>query len=152
MNDVVVSDRRDHNTFWPVISYVKQQPFLIHDSILKNIVLDETNYNEKRLAEVIEISGLKSIPGGISKTVAENGKDLSGGQRQRIAIARALYKNADLFILDEPFNELDELSETRLLQHFKDLSRKGKMVILITHNKNSLAFCDRIISLNYAKA
>ena len=78
----------------------------------------------------------------------ENGKNISGGQQQRIAIARALYKNADLVLLDEPFNELDEESEISLLEHFQDLAQKGKLIILITHNKKSLSYCNKIISLD----
>jgi len=152
VNDMITGNSMQLRNYWPNISYVKQQTFLIHDSIEKNIILDETNYNERKLSDAIKISGLASIPGGIKKILAENGKDISGGQRQRIAIARAIYKNSDLFILDEPFNELDEVSEKQLLQYFKDLSRQGKMVILITHDKNSISYCDRIISLNHAKA
>ena len=84
--------------------------------------------------------------------IMESGKNISGGQRQRIAIARALYKPADLIILDEPFNELDEASERRLLCHFRYLTQNGKMVILITHNKQSLAYCNKIISLDERQA
>jgi ABC-type bacteriocin/lantibiotic exporter with double-glycine peptidase domain len=131
---------------------VKQQSFLIHDTILRKIVLDETTPNETRLHAAIETAGLTqlvdSFPEKLEKVIAENGKNISGGQRQRIAIARALYKETDLIILDEPFNELDEASENRLLQHFKQLTQTGKMVILITHNKSSLSFCNKIVSLD----
>jgi ABC-type bacteriocin/lantibiotic exporter with double-glycine peptidase domain len=65
-------------------------------------------------------------------------------------IARALYKKADVFILDEPFSELDEASEERLLGYFRQLTAAGKIVILITHNKKSLSYCDRVISLGEA--
>ena len=82
--------------------------------------------------------------------IMENGKNISGGQQQRIAIARALYKNADLILLDEPFNELDEESETMLLDHFHQLAQQGKLVILITHNKQSLIRCNKILSLDDA--
>ncbi len=134
------------------IAYVKQQPFLIHDNIINNITLGETNYDAEKINEIIEVCGLdelinKSLS-DLKKIITENGKNISGGQRQRIAIARALYKNADLIILDEPFNELDEVSEISLLQHFKKLSASGKMIILVTHNKQSLNFCNKIISLN----
>jgi ABC-type transport system involved in cytochrome bd biosynthesis fused ATPase/permease subunit len=78
----------------------------------------------------------------------ESGKDLSGGQRQRIAVARAMYKNADLVILDEPFNELDEKSEHCLLNIFQKLAQAGKLIILITHDKKSLSFCNKILSLD----
>ena len=85
---------------------------------------------------------------GLKKVVSENGKNISGGQRQRIAIARALYKDADLIILDEPFNELDEASSILLLHYFKAMAEEGKMIILITHEQKSLSSCNKIISLN----
>ena len=87
-------------------------------------------------------------PDGINKEITENGKNISGGQQQRIAIARALYKDAELVLLDEPFNELDERSAESLAQYFKQLSANGKIVIMITHDSKSLSYCNKIISLD----
>lgn len=140
---------REH---WSTISYVKQQNFLIYDTLVKNIILSNEPYDEKRLNEVIRITGLEELinndTNGINKMIVENGKNISGGQRQRIAIARALYKNSDLYLLDEPFNELDESSIECFLQHFRSLSEAGKVVILITHDTKSLGFCNKIFSLD----
>lgn len=137
---------------WHHIAYVKQQPFLLHDTILRNIVLDEKVYDEQKLQRVIKAAGLQELigrdPQGLHKVIAENGRNISGGQRQRIALARALYKEADLIILDEPFNELDEMAENAFLRHFKALTEKGKMVVLITHNEKSLCYCNKKISLD----
>jgi len=142
----------DLQRYWPAISYVKQQAFLLHDTILQNISLNEKDVDGHKLKEVIKIAGLveliDSLPGGIDAPIMESGKNISGGQRQRIALARALYKDADLIILDEPFNELDEKSEHCLLDHFKHLAEAGKLVILITHDKHSLSFCNKILSLD----
>ena len=133
------------------VAYVKQQPFLIHDSIVKNILLDEDTVDKNKLNDVLNATGLneliKNFPEGINKIITENGKNISGGQRQRIVIARALYKDADVILLDEPFNELDRLAEQKMLEYFKSLSQKGKIILLITHNKESLAHCNKIISL-----
>lgn len=138
--------------FWKNISYVKQQPLLIYDSILKNITLNESIFDFQKLEEVLRVTGLKEIvsnfPEGYNKIITENGKNLSGGQRQRIALARALYKDADIIILDEPFSELDRCSEDCLLKYFSELTKQGKIIILITHNKESLLFCNKIISLD----
>ena len=85
---------------------------------------------------------------GIQKIIYENGKDISGGQQQRIGIARAIYKNADLILLDEPFSELDETSEYRLLEYFRELAETGKIIIMISHNSRALDYCHKIISLD----
>lgn len=142
----------DIHTYWKNISYVQQQPFLINDTVLHNITLQESNYDTDRLNEVIRLTGLQQLTGstveGLDKAITEEGKNISGGQRQRIALARALYKNADLIILDEPFNELDMESENCILNHLKELALSGKIIILITHDKQSLSFCNQIVSLD----
>ncbi|MEP6950887.1 MAG: ABC transporter ATP-binding protein [Ginsengibacter sp.] len=140
--------------YWGNISYVKQQQLMIYDSIINNITLADNFYDTKRLENAINVAGLRELidkyPERINKIITEDGKNISGGQRQRIAIARALYKNAGLIILDEPFNELDRNSENLFLQHFTKLSEDGTMILLITHNKESLSFCNKIISLDEA--
>ena len=151
VNDVLVSPS-ELKKYWPGISYMRQQSFLIHDSILRNITLQENNHDEDKLKRVLEISGLNdlidSTPEGFNKMIAENGKNISGGQQQRINIARALYKDAELILLDEPFNELDEVSALSLVKYFNQLSSLGKMVIMITHDSNNLSYCNKIISLD----
>jgi ABC-type bacteriocin/lantibiotic exporter with double-glycine peptidase domain len=151
VNDVLVSPP-ELRKYWSGISYIRQQSFLIHDSILRNITLQENTYDEEKLKQVLEISGLyeliNSTPEGLNKMISENGKNISGGQQQRINIARALYKDAELLLLDEPFNELDEESAVKLVQHFKEMAKAGKMIILITHDTKSLIFCNKILSLD----
>lgn len=138
--------------YWRNTSYVKQQPFLVHDTILKNITMSDNGYNEAQLKNAIATAGLDALlhklPKGLGTIITENGKNISGGQRQRIALARALYKDADLLLLDEPFNELDEGSEHTLLQLLQRLANQGKLILLITHNRKSLSFCHKIISLD----
>ncbi len=151
INDIPAG-KEDIQGYWPFIAYVKQQSFFIHDTILRNITMEEDNYHQQHLQFALNASGISRIidasEEGLNKMVTENGKNISGGQRQRIAIARALYKDADLIILDEPFSELDDESESALLQCFKQLAETGKMIILITHNKKSLFFCNKTISLD----
>jgi len=138
--------------YWSRIAYVKQQSFLIHDSILHNITLNGQAHDEERLKKAVDGAGLASLieafPEKLDTVIMENGRNISGGQRQRVVLARALYKEADLIILDEPFNELDEESESALLRHFVQLAQSGKMIILITHNRKSLSFCNKTISLH----
>lgn len=151
MNDRI-ADPSLRRKYWNRIAYVKQQPFVLHDTILVNITLGENGYDEARLQKAIALSGLdevlKHMPGGVHARITEQGRNISGGQRQRIALARAFYKDADLILLDEPFSELDEASEEMLLQRFAALAREGKMVMMITHNKQSLSYCSATLSLD----
>jgi ABC-type bacteriocin/lantibiotic exporter with double-glycine peptidase domain len=154
-NEKIV-DATTQRTYWSRIAYVKQEAFMLHDSIAKNITLLENNYDPVLLDAAITNSRLtefiNSMPEGIDKIIMEHGKNISGGQRQRIAIARALYKNADVVILDEPFNELDETTELAMMHYFKQFAASGKIVILITHNSGNLHFCNNVISLDDQKA
>jgi len=140
----------DRQTYRTKISYVKQQPFFIHDSILKNITLADDQYDRQKLEEVIAFCGidrlLEKYPEGLEKVIKENGKNISGGQRQRIMLARALYHDFDLLILDEPFGEMDDDSEGVILSNLQSLAQSGKMILFITHNKGSLSFCNKIFS------
>ena len=91
----------------------------------------------------------KNIDWG-NEEVGERGVRLSGGQRQRIGIARALYRNSKLIILDEPTNALDAETENLLMNSITNL--KGDItVIMISHNNSSLSFFDKVIDLNNFK-
>ncbi len=146
------ADNSMRQTYWDRISYVKQQPFFIHDSILKNITLSDGQYDRNKLDEVLSFCGigkaLDKYPEGIEKIIKENGKNISGGQRQRIMLARALYHDFDLLILDEPFGEMDDCSEKIILSKLQELAEQGKMILFITHNKASLSYCNKIFSLD----
>jgi ABC-type multidrug transport system fused ATPase/permease subunit len=151
LNDKITTGS-DRQRYWNRISYVKQQPFFIHDSIIKNITLDDEKYHESKLNEVIAFCGIDKLadkyPEGYETIIKENGKNISGGQRQRIMLARALYHDFDLLILDEPFGEMDDQSECCILKQLQLLAQRGKMILFITHNKNSLSFCNKILSLD----
>ena len=75
------------------------------------------------------------------------GKNLSGGQRQRIAIARALYRDSKILILDEPFSALDHDAEKYLMETIDKL-KIGRIVIIITHNKDLIKKFDKILKIN----
>jgi len=138
------------------VSYVKQQSFIINDTVLENITLTDGYYDAEKIDEVLAFCGLENLidqyPDGINEFIKENGKNISGGQRQRLMLARALYHDFDLLILDEAFSEMDEKSEQVILSKLKQLAKQGKMIILITHNNASLNFCDKVISFDVAYA
>jgi len=139
-------------TYRKRISYVKQQSFFIHDTMLKNITLGDGPVDRDKLDNIISICGLGSFLEkyleGLEKVITENGKNISGGQRQRMMLARALYHDFDFLILDEPFSEIDDKSETAILTQLQGLARAGKMILLITHNKSGLLFCNKMLSLD----
>lgn len=151
INNNIVSDRQE-SAYWKDIAYVKQQIFLINDTILRNIILSDDDYDVQRLEQAIMMSGLRefisSFEEGYHKIISDSGKNISGGQRQRIALARAFYKDAGVLLLDEPFSELDSVSEHLLLRHLKELSENGKIILLITHNKEGLQFCTKTVTIN----
>lgn len=134
------------------MSYVKQQSFFIHDTVEKNITLSDDPADAEKLERVSLICGLddflKKYPEGWQKVITENGKNISGGERQRIMLARALYHESDVLILDEPFSELDECSEKAILSQLKTLATGGKIILLITHNQDSLLFCTQVLALH----
>jgi ABC-type multidrug transport system fused ATPase/permease subunit len=138
--------------FWNRISYVKQQHFFLHASLRENITLQDERGDSKKLEDILNITGigaiLKELPQGLNTVVTENGKNFSGGQRQRIILARALYRDFDLLILDEPFSELDEHSELEMIGLLQKLAAAGKTIFLVTHSSRALSFCNRKIILD----
>ena len=138
--------------FWKRISYVKQQLFFLHGTVAENITFEETNYDRKRLNDILILTGIDQIvhhlPDGLNTIITENGKNISGGQRQRFILARALYKDFDLLILDEPFSELDRAAEMELLKQLRALANRGKIILLVTHNTDAFSFCNKTIQLD----
>lgn len=150
------TDSAERKSYWNKIAYVKQQSFFINDSILKNVTLSDDVYDKDKLAKVLLFCGIDSLvnqyPEGINKVITENGKNISGGQRQRLMLARALYHDFDLLVLDEPFGEVDDVAERAMLTQLELLAKMGKMIIIITHNKDSLSFCNKVVLLDGAYA
>ncbi len=142
-----ISSPEDRKRFWNRVAYSKQQHFFLHDSIVKNITLQESDFDEDKLTRIVTMTGIDKLiiglPMGLNTLITENGKNFSGGQRQRILLARALYKDADLIILDEPFSELDEPAERDMLKNLQTITAEGKMIILITHNHEALDYCNK---------
>ena len=129
--------------------YVSQETLILNEDFYKNISLQE-NCDEEKVKEVAKIARIdefiKSKPGGYNEIISENGKNLSGGQKQRISIARALYHNPEVIIMDEGTSNLDFLTEKEVYQLiFEKFTNKTK--IIISHRMNdsiNFDFCYKI--------
>ena len=132
-----------------LFGYIPQKINLLDDSIKHNITLEFENINSERLKTSIKKAGLDNLISSLddkeNTIVGEKGSSLSGGQAQRIAIARALYNNPEIIVLDEATNSLDKGLEKNILDMLKDLK---KTLIIISHDPNTLAICDKIYRLN----
>ena len=131
------------------IGYVPQDVYLTDDTIKNNVALglNEKLINEKKILKIFEILKLDNILSqsneGIETKVGNRGIKLSGGQRQRIGIARALYKDLEILILDEATNALDIDTEKYIIEQINNL-RADKIIIMINHRANMLPACDKI--------
>ncbi|MEL3913364.1 ABC transporter ATP-binding protein [Treponema pedis] len=143
--------------YYSLFSPVFQDINIFPETISANIAGSET-FDEQKLNDAIITSGLaetvKSLPHGketfLIKTSRDEAIDLSGGQNQRMLLARALYKNAKINILDEPTAALDPIAESRIYEEYDSMS-KDKTSIFISHRLASTRFCNRIIFLEYGK-
>ncbi len=134
------------------IGYVPQNIYLNDDSIKKNIAfgIPENEINKKKIEDSIAAAQLSnfinSLNDGYETKVGETGDRISGGQRQRIGIARALYKNPNILILDEFTNSLDSSTEKKIIQEV-NLSKGSKTIIMISHSSETISNCEKIYKL-----
>ena len=134
------------------IGYISQNVFLLDSSIKNNITfnfLDET-IDSKKLETAIDIAQLRkkitSLPNGIDTNVGADGLKLSGGEKQRVALARSLYRDPEIYFMDESTSALDVNTEKLILESIKKNS-SDKTVILIAHRKTTLDKCDEVLTL-----
>lgn len=134
------------------IGYVPQDIYLTDDSIRNNIALgvNKNLIDDKKIFEIIKLLKLDQLilesEKGIDTIVGNRGIKLSGGQRQRIGIARAIYKDPQILILDEATNALDYESERDILNSLM-YNKQDKIIIIINHRVNMLKNCDQILVL-----
>ena len=140
-----------HYSLRTLIGVVPQQIDLFSGNVIENIAFGEDFPDMQRVIDLTKqlgiLSFIEQLPNGFQTHLGENGSQLSGGQRQRIAIARALYKNPEILILDEATSSLDTDSEQVIQATLNELKRTGKTLIVIAHRLSTIAHSDTILVL-----
>jgi ATP-binding cassette, subfamily B, bacterial PglK len=138
------------------LGYVPQSVYVLEDSIARNVALadDEKDMDVARVWAVLDIVQLRefveTLPKGIHHFVGEDGARFSGGQRQRLGIARALYADPNVLILDEATSGLDVGIEQAFTDNLQKL-RRSRTMFIIAHRISTLRYCDRIIMLDQGR-
>jgi len=147
--DIRQYNRRD---YYEMFSAVFQDFSVIDVSLKANVAQTLDNIDDAKVWRCLDKAGLtekvKTLPKGldtpIGRRIYENGVELSGGQIQRLMLARALYKDAPIVVLDEPTAALDPIAESEIYQKYSEMT-EGKPSIFISHRLASTRFCDRIL-------
>lgn len=149
-------DIREFNRkeYYELFAAVFQEFSVLDVTLGANVAQTEKEKNREKVEHCLKLSGLweavEKLPDGpdtfVGKNMVENGIELSGGQTQRMLLARALYKNAPILVLDEPTAALDPIAENELYQKYTEFSAE-KTSLFISHRLASTRFCDRIIFL-----
>jgi ABC-type bacteriocin/lantibiotic exporter with double-glycine peptidase domain len=143
------------SNFHKIIGFAPQETFILNSSIKENIALgtDTHNISDKSINNLINIVCLdnflkNNFGGDLNKSIGDKGIKISGGERQRIGIARALFRNPDILILDEATSGIDINTEAKILKniltHFPLIT-----VIIISHRHSSLKNCTEILDLGF---
>lgn len=134
-----------------LVSVVPQRIDLFAGNILENIALGDYQPDMQRIVKICNKLGMmdfiETLPNGFGTFLGENGAALSGGQKQRIAIARALYREPAILILDEATASLDPDSEQFVRNTVRSLAKEGKTIIFITHRLAAVQEFDRLFVL-----
>lgn len=145
----------DNSSLRRMVSVVPQRIDLFAGNVLENIALGDYQPDMQRVVQICQRLGMidfvESLPNGFGTYLGENGASLSGGQKQRIAIARALYRDPEILILDEATASLDPDSEQFVQQAIRMLAVEGKTIIFITHRLAAVQEFDRLYVLDKGK-
>jgi len=150
--DGIALDDANRGDWQSRVAYVPQHVFLCDSTLAENIALGvpAAQIDRGRLLDAVRLARLDAcvaeLPHGLDEKLGERGARLSGGQRQRLGIARALYRNAPVLIMDEATSSLDEDAE-RDITDMLAVRRHGRTILLAAHRPNALRHCDVIYEL-----
>ncbi|KAF5919732.1 hypothetical protein HPG69_000333 [Diceros bicornis minor] len=132
------------------LAYVSQQAWIFHGNVRENILFGE-KYDHQRYQHTVRVCALQedlsSLPYGDLTEIRERGLNLSGGQRQRISLARAIYSNHEVYLLDDPLSAVDAHVGKHVFEECIKKTLRGKTVVLVTHQLQFLESCDEVILL-----
>lgn len=135
-----------------MVGVVPQQIDLFSGTIVDNIAVGESEPDMQKIIYLSKMIGIdefiEKLPNTYNSILNEQGVNLSGGQRQRLAIARALYRNPEILILDEATSSLDPTSEQKVLDTLDWFKSQGKTIIIIAHKLSTIKQCDKILVLH----
>jgi ABC-type bacteriocin transporter len=138
-----------------IVSVVPQSIDLFAGTIIENIAIGDFEPDMQRVLAISELLGIndfvEKMPATYNTILNEHGVNLSGGQRQRIAIARALYRNPEILILDEATSSLDPSSEQKVQSTLAQFKAQGKTIIIIAHRLSTIRDADAILVLKEGK-
>jgi ABC-type protease/lipase transport system fused ATPase/permease subunit len=133
------------------MGYMPQDVKLFRGSVSENISRFLENVEDKEIVAASTLSGahemITTLSDGYDTDVGDGGNGLSGGQRQRVGLARAVFREPSLIVLDEPNSNLDAHGEQALANCIQEMKKRGKTVILVTHKANLLALSDKALML-----
>tara|TARA_Y100000591_G_scaffold216366_1_gene187865 strand:- start:2303 stop:4063 length:1761 start_codon:yes stop_codon:yes gene_type:complete len=131
-------------------SYIPQSINLLDDNLYENIAFGNKNIDNDKMKKILSKADLDKLDNDLYlKNIGEDGIAISGGQKQRIGIARAIYNDPNLLILDEPTSQLDYESEKKIMQNISEF--KIDVTIIIAHRINSLNLCNKLLILDNGK-
>jgi ATP-binding cassette subfamily C protein CydC len=134
-----------------LISTVSQQPHMFNATLKENLLIAGHDAGEDELLSALKTAQMlefvKGLPEGLNTWIGEAGQLLSGGQAKRVAVARAVLHNAPLWVMDEPTEGLDPITEYKMMQALKQHTA-GKTLLLITHRLVDLVWLDQIVMLD----
>lgn len=149
IDDINIGDV-DVNHYRSNFAVVSQDAFLIHGSVADNIRFGGS-FSDLEIKEALKnadaLEFVSALSNGVDTVIGEGGVQLSGGQKQRLSLARALLRNPEMLILDEPSSALDKEAEKSIFQSTKKMSN-GRTILIITHSTALAKMCDRIIDLS----
>ncbi|KAA0989535.1 peptidase domain-containing ABC transporter [Dyadobacter sp. UC 10] len=138
-----------------MVSAVPQDVHLFAGNVINNIAVGEFEPDMKKIVSICQeldiMKFIENLPNGFNTYIGENGTSLSGGQRQRLAIARALYRDPEILILDEATSSLDSKSEQHIQLAVQALRKRDKTIIIIAHRLSTVMNADKIIVLEQGK-